>query len=124
MLESDGGECGAGMRGRVEVAWWGIHGHGRLKSHGSVSLVRTGIYSVSHFSQKCQTNCNNKRSLHVVMMVQVRVGDEGSRCRWLGHTRTGEARVVVHARVKQILCGRQFSEPRKGALENALNRIK
>ena len=73
-----------GVRGLVGVAWWGIHRHGRLKHRGSVSLVRTGISSFYRLSQKYQTNRNNKWSLYAVMMVQVRVGDEGFGRRRLG----------------------------------------
>jgi len=39
--------------------------------------VRTEISSFYRLSQKYQTNRNNKWSLYAVMMVQVRVGDEG-----------------------------------------------
>ena len=68
-----------GIRGLVEVAWWWIHGHGRLKNCGPVILACTGVPSVyRRLSQKYQTNRNNKWSLYAVMMVQVRVGDGDS----------------------------------------------
>jgi hypothetical protein len=35
----------SGVRGLPEVAWRGVHRHGRLKPRGSVTLVRTGISS-------------------------------------------------------------------------------
>ena len=73
-----------GVGGLLEVAWRGIHGHGRLKHRGSVILVRTGFSSFYRLSQKYQTNRNNKWSLYAVMMVQVRVGDEGFGRRRLG----------------------------------------
>lgn len=73
-----------GVRSLLEVAWRGVHRHGRLKHRGSVILVRNGISSFYRLSQKYQTNRNNKWSLYAVMMVQVRVGDEGSGRRRLG----------------------------------------
>ena len=73
------------VRDLLEVARWGVNRHGRLKHCGSVTLARTRISSFYRcLSQKYQRNRNNGWSPYTVMMVLVRVGDEGSGRRRLG----------------------------------------
>lgn len=73
------------VRDLLEVARWGVNRHGRLKHCGSVMLARTRVSSFYRsLSQKYQTNRNNGWSLYTVMMVLVRVREEGSVRRRLG----------------------------------------
>jgi len=49
----------SGVRGLLEVAWRGVHRHGRLKHRGFVTLVCFGISSFYCLLKMYQTNRNN-----------------------------------------------------------------